>query len=418
MLHGPWRVSDVQSSSEFSQSPNGPVIATYSELSGRRLCYPLAPSAGQRATPLGWGENNARPVCAAAGARAFPQRDRRVGGHRGCARACLLVGRDARRRRDLDRTARSAVRVRSTGRCGNGAVGVPKQCGSRRSRCKPCHTAAAAISAAFGAPTPVVAPFVVVGLAVMTTIHPTSAALLPRIARSTTISSTRTCGWHIATAPARSSGRWPQPSWSVSVAPKRCSPPDRCGPPSHSPPRCGGRRPSLRTAWGGGASQPQRVIRRALAELREHPWSRGVLCVASARNLIVGAFDVLLVILALDALDLGDSGAGVPERVGRCRVARQHVGDHRRRASGQVARRPDGGHRRRGDVVDRARVADRTASGVRRVAVDGAEHGVDGRLEPDAAATVHRSAQPRPAVRGARVSSPGSGRSPDRCWPR
>ena len=62
-------------------------------------------------------------------------------------------------------------------------------------------------------------------------------------------------------------------------------------------------------------------------------------------------FDVLLVILALDALDLGDSGPGYLSALVGVRVARQHVGGHRRRASCQVPRRPDGRDRRRGDVV-------------------------------------------------------------------
>ena len=169
---------------------------------------------------------------------------------------------------------------------------------------------AAAISAALGAPTPVVAPFVVIGLAVMTTIHPTSAALLPRIARSTddlvnanlwvahsnsasalvgSLAAAVVLGLGGPEAVFATGSLWAAVALSATLWRPA---------------------PLLRTAWGGGATQPQRVIRRALAELREHPWSRGVLCVASARNLIVGAFDVLLVILALDALDLGDSGTG------------------------------------------------------------------------------------------------------------
>ncbi|HWM22673.1 MAG TPA: MFS transporter [Ilumatobacteraceae bacterium] len=169
---------------------------------------------------------------------------------------------------------------------------------------------AAAISAALGAPTPVVAPFVVIGLAVMTTIHPTSAALLPRIARSTddlvnanlwvahsnsasalvgSLAAAVVLGLGGPEAVFAAGSLWAAIALSATLWRPA---------------------PLLRTTWGGGATQPQRVIRRALAELREHPWSRGVLCVASARNLIVGAFDVLLVILALDALDLGDSGTG------------------------------------------------------------------------------------------------------------
>ena len=53
------------------------------------------------------------------------------------------------------------------------------------------------------------------------------------------------------------------------------------------------------------------MFRTATAELRARPWSIGVLGVASARNLIVGAFDVLLVIIAIEHLDLGDGGPGL-----------------------------------------------------------------------------------------------------------
>lgn len=168
----------------------------------------------------------------------------------------------------------------------------------------------AAISAAVGAPTPVVAPLVVVGLCVMTAVRPTSAALLPRIARSTddlvnanlwvahcdsasalvgSLAAAVVVGLGGPEAVFATASLWA----AVALAATMWRP-----------------APLLRAAWGGGASEPQRVIRRTLAELREHPWSRGVLCVASARNLLVGAFDVLLVILALDALNLGDSGAG------------------------------------------------------------------------------------------------------------
>ncbi|MGE3590620.1 MAG: cyclic nucleotide-binding domain-containing protein, partial [Ilumatobacteraceae bacterium] len=51
-------------------------------------------------------------------------------------------------------------------------------------------------------------------------------------------------------------------------------------------------------------------IRRALRELRARPWSRGVVMISSARNVVVGAFDVVLVVLALEVLDLGEGGPG------------------------------------------------------------------------------------------------------------
>jgi Cyclic nucleotide-binding domain len=56
---------------------------------------------------------------------------------------------------------------------------------------------------------------------------------------------------------------------------------------------------------------PKRVMRTALGELRTRRWAIGVLGVSSARNLVIGAFDVLLVIVALKALDMGDRGPGL-----------------------------------------------------------------------------------------------------------
>jgi len=52
-------------------------------------------------------------------------------------------------------------------------------------------------------------------------------------------------------------------------------------------------------------------MRVAVAELRTRPWTLGVLGVAPACKLVVGAFDVLLVIMALEALDLGERGPGL-----------------------------------------------------------------------------------------------------------
>lgn len=45
--------------------------------------------------------------------------------------------------------------------------------------------ACAALCAIAGVPTPIVAPFAIIGLATTTMMHPTSATLIPRIARST-----------------------------------------------------------------------------------------------------------------------------------------------------------------------------------------------------------------------------------------
>ena len=45
--------------------------------------------------------------------------------------------------------------------------------------------------------------------------------------------------------------------------------------------------------------------------LRRRPWVVGVLGVALARYTVLGALDVLLVVLAFGELDLGSTGAGV-----------------------------------------------------------------------------------------------------------
>ncbi len=59
------------------------------------------------------------------------------------------------------------------------------------------------------------------------------------------------------------------------------------------------------------ADAPKRVMREVAAELRVRRWAVGVLGVSAARNLVIGAFDVLLVIVALQSLDLGPGGPGL-----------------------------------------------------------------------------------------------------------
>ena len=61
----------------------------------------------------------------------------------------------------------------------------------------------------------------------------------------------------------------------------------------------------------GHSSRRRRAMRSAVAELRVRRWTIGVLGVSSARNLVIGAFDVLLTIVALQALDLGNRGPGM-----------------------------------------------------------------------------------------------------------
>ena len=172
--------------------------------------------------------------------------------------------------------------------------------------------ASAALCSALGLPTPAVAAFVVVGLGAMNTLRPTGAALLPMVARSTEgmiagnlrisycDSSSALLGSLVAAIVGGAGG-----PTAVFVACVACtgialvvtvwrpSPLQRARP-STSPPEA-----------------PRRVLRVAFAELRDRPWAIGVLAVSSARNLVIGAFDVLLVILALRALDLGDRGPGL-----------------------------------------------------------------------------------------------------------
>ena len=78
--------------------------------------------------------------------------------------------------------------------------------------------------------------------------------------------------------------------------------------------------PLARTRQLARPKTQRRVLRNALVELRPRPWSRGVLCVASARNIMVGAFDILLVIVAIDALRMGGSGPGYLDRAGTRRA--------------------------------------------------------------------------------------------------
>jgi hypothetical protein len=59
------------------------------------------------------------------------------------------------------------------------------------------------------------------------------------------------------------------------------------------------------------AWRPGPVLAGALNTLRTRPWTIGVLGVVTARSAIVGFFDVLLVVLAFDELDLGKGGPGL-----------------------------------------------------------------------------------------------------------
>jgi hypothetical protein len=69
--------------------------------------------------------------------------------------------------------------------------------------------------------------------------------------------------------------------------------------------------PAARSHDGAGLRRPFRVLGSAVVALRSRPRNLGVLAVVSARNVLIGAFDVLLVLIAFDRLGLEGSGAGV-----------------------------------------------------------------------------------------------------------
>lgn len=171
---------------------------------------------------------------------------------------------------------------------------------------------AAAIAASMGSATPVVAVFVVVSLGASNTLRPTGAVLMPAVVHSTRElvagnlwvsygdSSSALVGPLVAAALGGVGG-----SSAVFAA---CA--------------VGGAIAFAATAWrpapltrtrtgGSAAGPPRRVMRSAITELFENQWTIGVLAVSAARNIVVGAFDVLLVILALRALQLGERGPGL-----------------------------------------------------------------------------------------------------------
>ncbi len=59
--------------------------------------------------------------------------------------------------------------------------------------------------------------------------------------------------------------------------------------------------------------RPDRMMVETLAVMRQRPWSLGVLSTVSARNILLGALDVVLVVAAFEILELGPSGPGVLE---------------------------------------------------------------------------------------------------------
>lgn len=171
---------------------------------------------------------------------------------------------------------------------------------------------AAAIAAALDLPSPVVTVGVVLGLGAINTLRPSGAVLLPIVARSTS---------ELVTANLRISYC---DSCSALVGPLIASVLIGVGGPAAVFAACAAAAGLAALATVGSArtlvpavraaaptTQSRRVIRAVVSELRTRRWALGVLGVASARNVVVGAFDVLLVILAITALDLGDGGPGL-----------------------------------------------------------------------------------------------------------
>jgi hypothetical protein len=173
----------------------------------------------------------------------------------------------------------------------------------------------AAVAAELDAPSPVVAGFVVVGLVALCTLRPTEAVVLPQLARTTR---------DLVTANLRISYC---DSASALIGPLAAAVLAGLGGPTmvFAGAAAGMVIAIGTTAWRMGSTdirsvpapartenEPRRRhVRTAITELRARPWSIGVLCVASARNLVIGAFDVLLVIIAIEHLDLGDGGPGL-----------------------------------------------------------------------------------------------------------
>lgn len=171
---------------------------------------------------------------------------------------------------------------------------------------------AATIAASLGSATPVVAVFVVVSLGAINTLRPTGAVLLPAVVHSTQQlvagnlwvsygdSSSALIGPLVAAALGGVGGSSAvfascAVAGAIAFAATAWRP-----------------APLTRTRTGGSAAgPPRRVMRSAITELFEHQWTIGILAVSAARNVVVGAFDVLLVIVALRALQLGERGPGL-----------------------------------------------------------------------------------------------------------
>jgi MFS family permease len=171
--------------------------------------------------------------------------------------------------------------------------------------------AAAAVAASAEAPVAVVVLAAMVALLALSPLRPTGAVLLPGLVRSTR-ELTRGNLW-IANAEAVSALAGPLTAAGLLAL----------GGPDAALVGCAvlAALAAVLTAVGSGpapvvthddeAWRPGPVLSGALHTLRERPWTIGVLGVVTARSAIVGFFDVVLVVLAFDELDLGSGGPGV-----------------------------------------------------------------------------------------------------------
>ncbi len=171
--------------------------------------------------------------------------------------------------------------------------------------------AAAALAAALGATAPLVVGLVVVGIGGLNTLRPTGAVLLPAVARSS--------------RELTSGGLWTGHAESASalVGPLLAGAFLALGGPQAVLGACAVAALfsiglSSLGADAGPAARPTHpstgataALRATIAEFRARPASLGLVGVASARNVVLGAFDVLLVITAITALDLGRGGPGL-----------------------------------------------------------------------------------------------------------
>lgn len=171
--------------------------------------------------------------------------------------------------------------------------------------------AGAAVLAMLDLPAPAVAALVVIGVGAINTLRPSGAVLLPSIARTTEElvagnlrvsycdSVSGLVGPLVAAGLSGFGG-----TTAVFVA---------CAAASAVAAAATAWRPSplALSRPAAPAAAQRKVMRAAVAELRARRWAIGVLGVSSARNLVIGAFDVLLVVVALQALDFDDSGPGL-----------------------------------------------------------------------------------------------------------